>query len=570
MRKCRLPIGVDNFEKLRDENLYYVDKTLLIKELLDSWSEVTLFTRPRRFGKSLNMSMLKSFFEVGANKHLFDGLAISKETELCAEHMGKYPVISISLKGVSGLRFEDARSLMCSLIGEEAQRFETVLMNSDRLTETEKAGYKQLITIDPTAQSVYAMSDSTLAGSLKTLSMLLKKHYGQKAIILIDEYDVPLDKAYHYGYYNEMVQLIRAMFGSALKTNEFLQRAVLTGCLRVSKESIFTGLNNLKVYSIIDTKYDEWFGFTDGEVKEMLESYGLSEYYQTTKEWYDGYVFGQNSVYCPWDVINWCDQLLSEPNRTPQNFWANTSGNDMVRRFVDKSDRQTQEEIEALIAGESIRKKLRLDLTYNEIDKNIDNLWSVLFTTGYLTTRGSDGRGNYDLVIPNREVNEIFVNEIQEWFSDKIHEDTAGSNQLCDAFVVGDTEGIEDYLNKWLSASISIRDKQSKSPAENFYHGILLAMLGSRGREWRVQSNIESGDGYPDITVTRNEDSYGFIIELKYAVNVNALTESAEKALAQIDEKNYEQRLLDEGITDIKKYGIAFFNKKCRVLVKNN
>ncbi|MCD8100355.1 MAG: ATP-binding protein [Oscillospiraceae bacterium] len=561
MRKCRLPIGVDNFEKLRDENLYYVDKTLLIKELLNSWSEVTLFTRPRRFGKSLNMSMLKSFFEVGTNKSLFDGLAISKETELCAEHMGKYPVISISLKGIGANTFETSRSLIAGIINEEARK-KRYLAESSKLTLDEKQSYLNLLRPD--------MDDLTLYRSLKVLSELLWKHWDAKAVILIDEYDVPLDKAYHYGYYNEMVQLIRVMFGEALKTNEFLQRAVLTGCLRVSKESIFTGLNNLKIYSIIDTKYDEWFGFTDSEVKEMLESYGLSEYYQTTKEWYDGYVFGQNSVYCPWDVINWCDQLMSEPNRTPQNFWANTSGNDMVRRFVDKSDRQTQEEIEALIAGESIRKKLRLDLTYNEIDKNIDNLWSVLFTTGYLTTRGSDGKGNYDLVIPNREVNEIFINEIQEWFSDKIHEDTAGSNLLCDAFASGDTEAIEDYLNKWLSASISIRDKQSKSPAENFYHGILLAMLGSRGREWKVKSNIESGDGYPDITVTRNEDNYGFIIELKYASNVNALTESAERALAQIDEKNYEQRLLDEGITDIKKYGIAFFNKKCRVLVKDN
>ncbi|MCD8099165.1 MAG: ATP-binding protein [Oscillospiraceae bacterium] len=559
MRKCRLPIGVDNFEKLRDENLYYVDKTLLIKELLDSWSEVTLFTRPRRFGKSLNMSMLKSFFEVGTNKSLFDGLAISKEAELCEKHMGKYPVISISLKGVEGRSFAEAKERFWNEISNEADRI-YFLLEKDRIDPSDRQILLEL---------KHGRGD--LESSLKFLSRLFYRYYGQKVIILIDEYDVPLDKAYHYGYYNEMVQLIRVMFGSALKTNEFLQRAVLTGCLRVSKESIFTGLNNLKIYSIIDTKYDEWFGFTDSEVKEMLESYGLSEYYQTTKEWYDGYIFGQNSVYCPWDVINWCDQLMSEPNRMPQNFWANTSGNDMVRRFVAKANKPTQREIEELIAGESIRKKLRLDLTYNEIDKNIDNLWSVLFTTGYLTTRGSDGRGNYDLVIPNREVNEIFVNEIQEWFSDKINEDTAGSNLLCDAFASGDTGAIEGYLNKWLNASISIRDKQSKSPAENFYHGVLLGMLGTRGNDWDVRSNIESGDGYPDITVTRNEDSYGFIIELmKYAANVNALTESAERALKQIDEKNYEQRLLDEGITDIKKYGIAFFNKKCRVLVKDN
>ncbi len=556
MRKCRLPIGVDNFEKLRDENLYYVDKTLLIKELLDSWSEVTLFTRPRRFGKSLNMSMLKSFFEVGTNKHLFDGLAISKETELCAEHMGKYPVISISLKGVEGRSFAEAKERFWNEISNEADRI-YFLLDKDKIDPSDRQILLEL---------KHGRGD--LESSLKFLSRLFYRYYGQKVIILIDEYDVPLDKAYHYAYYNEMVQLIRVIFGSALKTNEFLQRAVLTGCLRVSKESIFTGLNNLDVYTILEQNYDEWFGFTDGEVRQMLAYYGLEEYYGITKEWYDGYLFGKTNVYCPWDVIKWCKQLANTTDRTPQNFWANTSGNDMVRRFVDKSDRQTQEEIEALIAGESIRKKLRLDLTYNEIDKNIDNLWSVLFTTGYLTTRGSDGRGNYDLVIPNREVNEIFVNEIQEWFSDKIHEDIAGSNLLCDAFASGDTEGIEDYLNKWLSASISIRDKQSKSPAENFYHGILLAMLGSRGREWRVQSNIESGDGYPDIIVTRNEDSYGFIIELKYAANVNALTDSAEKALAQIDEKNYEQRLLDEGITDIKKYGIAFFNKKCRVLLK--
>ncbi|MCC8080275.1 MAG: ATP-binding protein [Oscillospiraceae bacterium] len=559
MRKCRLPIGVDNFEKLRDENLYYVDKTLLIKELLDSWSEVTLFTRPRRFGKSLNMSMLKSFFEVGTNKHLFDGLAISKETELCAEHMGKYPVISISLKGVEAGNFSESCRLAARIVSEEARRLQ-YLSESKALSQEDKKIFSQLTNAD--------MSYDALCHSLRDLSALLYKHYGQKVIILIDEYDVPLDKAYHYGYYNEMVQLIRVMFGSALKTNEFLQRAVLTGCLRVSKESIFTGLNNLDVYTILEQNYDEWFGFTDGEVRQMLAYYGLEEHYDITKEWYDGYLFGKTNVYCPWDVIKWCKQLANTTDRTPQNFWANTSGNDMVRRFVDKSDRQTQREIEELIAGESIRKRLRLDLTYNEIDKNIDNLWSVLFTTGYLTTRGSDGKGNYDLVIPNREVNEIFINEIQEWFSDKIHEDTAGSNQLCDAFAAGDTEAIEGYLNKWLNASISIRDKQSKSPVENFYHGVLLGMLGTRGNDWDVRSNIESGDGYPDITVTRNEDSYGFIIELKYAANVNALTESAERALEQIDEKNYEQRLLDEGITDIKKYGIAFFNKKCRVLLK--
>ena len=384
MESRKLPVGIENFEEIRTEGFYYVDKTGLIRDLLNNWGKVNLFTRPRRFGKTLNMSMLKSFFEIGADRTLFDGLAISRETALCEAYMGRFPVVFVSLKGVDGLTFEEAESRFIEIIGSEAERF-SFLLESDKLSDNEKEKYRALLKLK---NGQYDMGTIVLTSSLQTLSLLLNKHYGQKTILLIDEYDVPLDKAFQHGYYKEMVALIRGLFGQALKTNDYLQFAVLTGCLRVSKESIFTGLNNFKVLSITDSRFDEHFGFTDAEVKTLLDDYNLTAHYGETKEWYDGYRFGGVDVYCPWDVINHVDRLCGEPNAEPQAYWINTSGNDLVKRFVDKADKTTQGEIERLIAGEAIEKAVRLELTYNEIDNSIDNLWSVLFTTGYLTQAG--------------------------------------------------------------------------------------------------------------------------------------------------------------------------------------
>lgn len=557
MEQQKLPVGTDDFVKLRQEDLYYVDKTGLIKELLGTWSEVSLFTRPRRFGKSLNMSMLKCFFEIGTDNSLFDGLAISKEIELCEKHMGQYPVISISLKNVDGIDFEMACTQMWKVIRKEARRF-AFLEKSNKLDAGDKGDLQSL-------------RDGTgnLDSSIELLSSLLYRHYDKKVIILIDEYDVPLDKSFHRGYYDEMILLIRQIFGYALKSNESLQFAVLTGCLRVSKESIFTGLNNMKVLSITDERYDEWFGFTDSEVRKMLETYGLSEHYQITKEWYNGYKFGKTDVYCPWDVINWCDLLMHTKKPEPQDFWANTSSNDMVRRFVNQADRRTQEDIEKLIAGGSITKQLRLDLTYVEIERNIDNLWSVLFTTGYLTQCGKDDKGNYNLIIPNREIEDIFILQIQEWFNEKVQSDAKGAQQFCTAFENGDTSGIERYLNNCMAKSISIQDtKVRKDQKENFYHGLLIGLLNNRGTEWTVVSNREAGNGFADIIVYRREDSYGFVIEVKYADCVAALEQRAQDALDQLVEMQYEQFLINEGIKKITSYGIAFSRKNCKVLKK--
>lgn len=562
MERKKLPVGIDSFEKLRREAFYYVDKTGLIIDLLNNWGEVNLFTRPRRFGKTLNMSMLKSFFEIGADRTLFDGLAISRETALCEAYMGRFPVVFVSLKGVDGLTFDEAESRFIEIIGSEAERF-SFLLESDKLSDNEKEKYRALLKLK---NGQYDMGTIVLTSSLQTLSLLLNKHYDQKTILLIDEYDVPLDKAFQHGYYKEMVALIRGLFGQALKTNDYLQFAVLTGCLRVSKESIFTGLNNFKVLSITDSRFDEHFGFTDAEVKTLLDDYNLTAHYGETKEWYDGYRFGSVDVYCPWDVINHVDRLCGEPNAEPQAYWINTSGNDLVRRFVDKADKTTQGEIERLIAGEAIEKAVRLELTYNEIDNSIDNLWSVLFTTGYLTQTGKVERSVYKLIIPNREVREVFILQIQEWFKETVVQDEKPMQAFCQAFLDGNAEEIQKRLTVILGKMISILDTKAKDDQkENFYHGLLLGLLRSEPN-WLILSNAESGDGFSDILIEPEDPDTGIVIEVKYSPTLAGMESACVTALEQIKSKRYDERLRNEGRENVTAFGIAFCKKRCRVV----
>ena len=567
----KLPVGIENFEEIRKLGFYYIDKTRLIEQLLQGWGKVTLFTRPRRFGKTLNMSMLKSFFEIGTDESLFEGLYISGNKELCDKHMGKYPVIFLSLKSVEGLKYEDAIYRITELIGIEAQRFE-FLAESDRLSNNEKAQYKALIALD---NGKYSMDDDILVSGLQMLSHLLYKHYGKKTVILIDEYDVPLDKAFQNGYYKEMVSLIRGLFGRALKTNEFLQFAVLTGCLRVSKESIFTGLNNFEINSIVDIAHDEQFGFTDDEVRKLLTDYDRAERYPDVKEWYDGYHFGNTDIYCPWDVINFAKKLVFDTSARPSTFWINSSGNDMVKRFVDKADQTTKDEIEKLVAGGFVEKQLRLDLTYDEIDNTIDNLWSVLFTTGYLTTAGEvrlpDSESYaYKLVIPNKEVREVFVLQIQEWFKAVVAKDDDTMKLLSGAILDKDEKQIARQLNIVMSRMISILDtKASDDMKENFYHGLLLGLLRGSNPGWLIKSNRESGDGFSDILIQPEDPDAGIVIEVKYAKEMKNLDAACEAAMAQIKEKRYDEALRDEGRCDILAYGIAFCRKRCKVVGEN-
>ena len=559
----KLPVGIENFEEIRRNRFYYVDKTKLIEQLVETGGKVTLFTRPRRFGKTLNMSMLRSFFETGSDVSLFDGLYIAENKALCEEYMGKYPVIFLSLKSVEGLNFEDARYRMIELISIEAERF-GFLADSEHLSENERERYKAMISLH---NGTNAMDEKVLISSLRILSQLLYKHFGKKTVILIDEYDVPLDKAFQNGFYQEMVSLIRGLFGMALKTNDYLQFAVLTGCLRITKESIFTGLNNFKVLSILDSRFDEQFGFTDYEVKKILENYHLESHFEETKEWYDGYHFGKVDIYCPWDVINYVDQLKYDPAAIPQDFWSNSSGNAIVRRLIDKADVSTKNEVERLIAGESIEKDVALELTYDEIDKSIENLWSVLFTTGYLTHTGRTEAGKYRLVIPNREVRNLFVKKIREWFLDVSRNDGKTLEELCNAFVNKDTEKIEQIFGDYLWNTISIRDTAvAKEKKENFYHGILLGLLGYKS-SWLIKSNAESGTGYSDILVEVPTNRTGIVIELKYAENGD-MDAACEDALRQIEEKNYVAKLKQDGMRNFIRYGIACFKKDCRVVVR--
>ena len=557
MESRKLPVGIENFEEIRTEGFYYVDKTGLIRDLLNNWGKVNLFTRPRRFGKTLNMSMLKSFFEIGSNRTLFDGLAISRETALCEAHMGRFPVVFVSLKGVDGLTFDEAYGMLRRILRSEFSRL-GFLKQSERIAEDDKRPFERFLKEQDTMDDVQE--------SLKMLSSLLYQHYGQKTILLIDEYDVPLDKAFQHGYYKEMVALIRGLFGQALKTNDYLQFAVLTGCLRVSKESIFTGLNNFKVLSITDSRFDEHFGFTDAEVKTLLDDYSLTAHYGETKEWYDGYRFGSVDVYCPWDVINHVDRLCGEPNAEPQAYWINTSGNDLVRRFVDKADKTTQGEIERLIAGEAIEKAVRLELTYNEIDNSIDNLWSVLFTTGYLTQAGKVERSVYKLIIPNREVREVFILQIQEWFKETVVHDEKPMQAFCQAFLDGNAEEIQKRLTVILGKMISILDTKAKDEQkENFYHGLLLGLLRSEPN-WLILSNAESGDGFSDILIEPEDPDTGIVIEVKYSPTLAGMESACVTALEQIKSKRYDERLRNEGRENVTAFGIAFCKKRCRVV----
>ena len=564
----KLPVGIENFEEIRKLGFYYIDKTRLIEQLLQGWGKVTLFTRPRRFGKTLNMSMLKSFFEIGTDKTLFDGLYISGNKELCDEHMGKYPVIFLSFKGVEGLTYDEAFDALVRVIGKEISRV-SFLADSDKLTMLEREQYKGLTIIE---DGSFVFSKDKLISSLQLLSQLLYKHYGQKVVILIDEYDVPLDKAFQNGYYKEMVSLIRGLFGQALKTNEFLQFAVLTGCLRVSKESIFTGLNNFEINSIVDIDHDEQFGFTDDEVMKLLLDYDRSERYPDAKEWYDGYHFGNADIYCPWDVINFAKKLVSDLSARPSAFWINSSGNDMVKRFVDRADQTTRDEIEKLVAGGVVEKQLRLDLTYDEIDNTIDNLWSVLFTTGYLTKIGEvkvpDSESYaYKLVIPNKEVREVFILQIQEWFKAVVTKDDDTMKLLSKAILDKDEKQIARQLNIVMGRMISILDtKAPDDMKENFYHGLLLGLLRGSNPDWLIKSNRESGDGFSDILIMPEDPDAGIVIEVKYAKEMKELDAACETAMAQIKNKRYDEALRDEGRCDILAYGIAFCRKRCRVV----
>lgn len=561
-RKIKLPVGIEDFKEIRQEEFYYIDKTKLLEQLLEKWGKVNLFTRPRRFGKTLNMSMLRYFFEIGTDESLFDGLYIKNNKKICEEYMGKFPVIFISLKNVEGLDFETALYRFVEIIGREAERF-YFLLDSEKLTVNEKERYKTLIRLD---NGRYSMDVNILASALRLLSELLYKHYGKKTIIIIDEYDVPLDKAFQNGYYREMVSLIRAMFGDALKTNDFLQFAVLTGCLRVSKESIFTGLNNFKVLSIADTRFDEQFGFTDEEVQILLESYGLLEHISETKEWYDGYHFGDADVYCPWDVINHVDRLCGEPDAKPQSYWINTSGNGLVKRFIDKANKTTRDEIERLVSGETIEKQVSLELTYDEIDTTIDNLWSVLFTTGYLTQTGMTESGAYKLVIPNKEVREVYKLQIQEWFKRTVMSNTEQLKNFWKAFDEGDTKAVENYLNRTLSNSISVFDTKARDEEkESSYHTLLVGLLVGNA-DWLVKSNVEAGDGFADIIVETEDFDAGIIIELKYSKTFSGMDKACEKAITQIKEKRYDEYLKNDDRHDIMIYGIAFCKKKCKVI----
>ena len=562
----KLPIGIDNFEKIRRNGFYYVDKTSLIEQLFSNWGEVNLFTRPRRFGKTLNMSMLKYFFEIGTDRSLFDGLHICANEKICFEHMGKYPVIFLSLKNAEGLNFDTAKYQMVELIAREAERF-PFLAKDTNLSDRDRQKYRVLTAF---ADGHYQMSDDVLYGSLQTLSELLYKHFNQKTVILIDEYDVPLDKAFQHGYYREMVALIRALFGRALKTNEALAFAVLTGCLRVSKESIFTGLNNFKILSITDSRFDEQFGFTDKEVQKLLADYHLEARFSETKEWYDGYRFGNVDVYCPWDVINHIDRIKDDPNARPEAYWINTSGNDLVKRFVDKANRTTRNEIEQLIAGNAIEKTLRLDLTYDEIDNSIENLWSVLFTTGYLTQAGMTEDGAYRLVLPNREICEVFKLQIQEWFKKSIFSNAEQLTAFWKAFEEGNTDGVEMYLNRIMSNSISVFDiKTGEGKKEISYHNLLVGILTGNA-DWLVKSNVEAGEGFADIIVETEDPNAGIVVELKYTKDYDEMEQACRAALDQINDRRYQEYLLNDGRKDITLYGIAFCKKRCKAMASGN
>ncbi|MCD8348269.1 MAG: ATP-binding protein [Lachnospiraceae bacterium] len=565
--KKKLPIGIEDFEEIRTENFYYVDKTAMIRDLLNAWGKVNLFTRPRRFGKSLNMSMLKTFLEIGCDSKLFDGLEISKEVQLCEKYMGHFPVISISLKTVHGINYEFAKNELCTVIANEALRFR-FLLDSDKLYDEDKDLYRQLIKVDETLKSAFAMSEATITSSLNTLSRLLEKYYERKVIILIDEYDVPLAKANERNYYDEMINLIRNMLDAALKSNQSLYFAVMTGCLRVSKESIFTGLNNPKIYSLLDAECDERFGFTDVEVSQMLDYYGVSEYYDITKEWYDGYRIANTYVYNPWDVINWCSRLITNPDKKPKSYWKNSSGNEEVKRFIRKmGNGVTKAQIERLISGETVQKKIEEQLTYNTIYDSVENMWSLLFATGYLTPSEMPEGNLVRLKIPNNEVRDIFSDFILELFEEKVAEDGALVTEFCTALKNGDTVNVERVFTKGMGKTISIRDTAvRKEFKENFYHGLILGIMFYKS-DWGIASNREAGDGYYDIQIEIEDEGIGIVIEVKYAEGGD-LDSACKEALDQINKNNYTAELKEDDMNKILKYGIACYKKQCKVVLE--
>lgn len=568
-----LPVGVESFEEMRREEFYFVDKTGLIKELLNNRGKVNLFTRPRRFGKTLSMSMMKSFFEIGCDESLFEGLEISYETKLCEEYMGQFPVVSLSLRGVEAFDFQTACRMMARVINEEARRLQ-FLLESERLTDIDKEAYYGLLKKD--------MDIDTLSCSIREFTEVLHKHYGKRVIVLIDEYDVPLAKANEYGYYDEMVMLVRSLFGAALKTNDNLQFAVLTGCLRAAKESIFTGLNNFKVLSIMDAAYDEYFGFTDTEVREMLRYFGFEHAYDNVKEWYDGYRFGNTDVYCPWDMICYCDKLRFDPKLQPQNFWINTSGNQVIEHFIERMDRQkkfrkddgtedkarlTKGEMERLINGDAVQKEIHQELTYKDLYSSVDNIWSVLFMTGYLTRRGDADGNTVNLVIPNREIRNVYTEQIMKLFKEQVSRDGETLDAFCEALLAGEPEEVEKQFTSYMEQTISVRDTFVRKPLkENFYHGILLGILGFKGG-WSVTSNREAGDGFSDIQIAIDDEDVGIVIEIKYAQNGDCEAE-CRKALKQIDANRYAENFYQDEVGTLLKYGIACSRKKCRVMLE--
>ena len=559
----KLPVGIENFEKIRRDGFYYVDKTGLIEQLLNNWGEVNLFTRPRRFGKTLNMSMLKCFFEIGTDQSLFEGLYISKNKALCDAYMGKYPVISISLKGVNADSYENARSLLKRIVMEEA-KMHRIIMSGNRLDDIDKAEYMSLVTGD--------MGEDTLVYSMKTLTALLEKYYEKKVIVLIDEYDVPLAKANENGYYDQMVLLVRNLFENVLKTNSSLKFAVLTGCLRVAKESIFTGLNNFKTNSILDEEYDETFGFVDDEVKEMLHYYGQDTHYETVKEWYDGYRFGNADVYCPWDVINYCDAHRRNPMLPPENYWTNTSGNDVLKHFIESAGAAkglAKTDLERLVNGEIVEKDIREDLTYNELYASMDNLWSTLFMAGYLTHKGRVDTKRCRLAVPNREIRNIITEQVLALFKQNVEKDGQLLNDFCTALSDGHTDEVERLFSEYMKKTISVRDTFArKELKENFYHGLLLGILGFKAG-WSVMSNRESGNGFSDIMIMIDDAEIGIVIEVKYAES-HDLEAVCKDALKQMIDKRYAEYFEQQGIKKILKYGIACRVKECKVMLEEN
>lgn len=562
MEQLRLPVGIEDFAEIRRHGYYYVDKTQLIEQVLNRRNKVSLFTRPRRFGKTLNMSMLQHFFEIGTDPKFFQGLSISKNNELCEKHMGKYPVVSISLKSIHADSYAKAKAQLIKLVNREARRVQ-FLLNSDRLTAVDKALFSELLDRE--------MEEDTLVSSLQELTELLEIHFGQQVIVLIDEYDVPLAKANQNGYYDEMALLLRNFFENVLKTNDSLEFAVLTGCLRIAKESIFTGLNNFKVYSITDTDYDETFGFVDDEVKKMLKSLNQQDHYEEVKEWYDGYRFGNTDVYCPWDVVNYCADHLTTPNATPKNYWLNTSGNEVINHFIDsvgEPQKLAKTELERLVSGNVVRKRINETITYKELYSTIDNLWSTLFMTGYLTQRGSEDDGRYRLVIPNREIRNIVTDNILSLFQDEVKKDGQMANAFCQALMEGKEKEVERLLTAYMGKTISIRDTfVRKSIKENFYHGILLWILSFK-TGWEVSSNRESGTGFSDILIEIDDSDIGIVIEVKYSDDEDQLEKDCKEALKQIKDRDYTQKLRDAGFHKILKYGIACQIKTCKVLVE--